>query len=308
MSKESGLGLKYWKTSQTFPGEHIKQQWAEGKSITSVAYGGGLWAVITSKGVPYGSQTYSLSAKFPDEFVKQYWNDGHHITSMAYGHGHWAVVMSIDSGFRWQSWKTSVEFPNDWIKEHWDKGYDITSVTHGAGLWGVVMSKQLRDDPDKKGFLGVAVVDAKDGQKGALVDDTVADSPAAKAGIQKHDVIVAIDGVTTGDSTEMLDRVKTYAAGKSIQVRIIREGKTKDLRVTLGGVTLSVERHYGAQYWETRSLFPVQFVEDRWDDGHYITSIGFGGGLWAVVMSKEDVPQISKVPDLPADYFYELEP
>ena len=86
---------------------------------------------------------------------------------MAYGRGHWAVVMSTESGFSLQSWKTSSQFPEDWVKEHWDKGYDITSVAYGGGLWGVVMSKQLREDPTQKGFLGVAVIDAKEGQKGA---------------------------------------------------------------------------------------------------------------------------------------------
>ena len=69
------------------------------------------------------------------------------------------------------------------------------------------------------------------GQSGSGV---VADGPAAKAGVQDGDIITAIDG-TTLDASHPLDLVMSQLApGKTVTLKILRNGQTVEASVTLG--------------------------------------------------------------------------
>ncbi len=94
-----------------------------------------------------------------------------------------------------------------------------------------------------RGWLGVTIqgltpelaksFDIKE-DKGALVTDVVKDSPAQKAGFKRGDLIVEFDGKTVRDETSLRNMVANTPPGKTVQVRIIRDGKEKILTVTLG--------------------------------------------------------------------------
>ena len=67
--------------------------------------------------------------------------------------------------------------------------------------------------------------------KGLLVLDVVPDSPAAKAKIQQHDVVLKVgktDVGTIGHLTQAVQEAKT----KAVSVQIIRKGKRQTLKVT----------------------------------------------------------------------------
>ena len=62
----------------------------------------------------------------------------------------------------------------------------------------------------------------------------VADSPAAKAGLQPGDIITSIEG-TTLDATHTLDQVVAgFAPGQTVKLSVLRGGQTQDISVTLG--------------------------------------------------------------------------
>jgi len=94
-----------------------------------------------------------------------------------------------------------------------------------------------------RGWLGVTIqrltpelaksFDIKE-DRGALVTDVVKDSPAEKAGFKRGDLIVEFDGKMVKDETSLRNMVADTPPGKSVQVKIVRDGKEKILSVTLG--------------------------------------------------------------------------
>lgn len=68
---------------------------------------------------------------------------------------------------------------------------------------------------------------------GALVADVMKDSPAEKGGIKQGDVIIEFGGKKIRDMHELPRIVGSTEVGKEVTVKIIREGKEIDLKVTI---------------------------------------------------------------------------
>jgi Do/DeqQ family serine protease len=67
--------------------------------------------------------------------------------------------------------------------------------------------------------------------EGALVNDVLAGTPAATAGIRRGDVIVSIDGKPISLPADMQDRVTGLAPGTAVRVGLIRDGKPAEFTV-----------------------------------------------------------------------------
>src|SRR5215467_13058516 len=63
--------------------------------------------------------------------------------------------------------------------------------------------------------------------KGALVTEPMADSPAAKVGIQSRDVITAVNGNPVKDARDFVTQIGGMAPGAAVNVTIWREGAEK---------------------------------------------------------------------------------
>jgi len=94
-----------------------------------------------------------------------------------------------------------------------------------------------------RGWLGVAVQEVTPamGQAldlktpaGALVSDVQDGSPAAKAGLQRGDVIVELDGKPVSDSRSLRIHVAESAPGTVVKLGVTRDGKRADVTATLG--------------------------------------------------------------------------
>jgi len=59
-------------------------------------------------------------------------------------------------------------------------------------------------------------------------------SPAAAAGLRAGDVILAVGGRPVRRGAELQDYIQRYRAGDEVSLRIAREGRRLELRVTLG--------------------------------------------------------------------------
>ena len=69
---------------------------------------------------------------------------------------------------------------------------------------------------------------------GARVDQIVADSPAAKAGLQVGDVITAIGGTQIDQTHSLSDLVQQKKPGDSVALAVTRGTQTLTINVTLG--------------------------------------------------------------------------
>jgi serine protease Do len=69
---------------------------------------------------------------------------------------------------------------------------------------------------------------------GVLVADVIDGTPAQKAGLMDGDVILGIDGENVATTSELSRRVASYQPGKKVDLKVQRDGKTRNLTVTLG--------------------------------------------------------------------------
>ena len=85
-----------------------------------------------------------------------------------------------------------------------------------------------------RGWLGVSVEGAGEGQAGVVIAGVERNGPAAKAGLRQGDVVVAVNGVHV-DSTRALTRaVAATPPGSSVQLEVKRGQRTASLAVTVG--------------------------------------------------------------------------
>ena len=105
------------------------------------------------------------------------------------------------------------------------------------------VAQLIRSGSVTRGFLGVsslqnvttdlaAALGRKDAN-GVLVGDVVAESPAAHAGIQPQDIVVAVNGAAVADVRELTRTVAALRPGSKANVKVVRDGSEKTFSVTL---------------------------------------------------------------------------
>jgi Do/DeqQ family serine protease len=106
-----------------------------------------------------------------------------------------------------------------------------------------VMAQLVKGGAVRRGQLGVTVqgVSSEIAKslglptvQGALVSSVVPDSPAAKAGVERGDVITSFGGAPVEDSNSLRNHVAETAPGSPVTLRVFRRGQEKELRTTLG--------------------------------------------------------------------------
>lgn len=72
-----------------------------------------------------------------------------------------------------------------------------------------------------------------DKPRGALVGSVDSDGPAAKAGVRSGDVIISYDGHAINDSSELPPLVGNTPVGRTVEMKVLRDGKEVTLRPTI---------------------------------------------------------------------------
>jgi serine protease Do len=88
-----------------------------------------------------------------------------------------------------------------------------------------VLSQELT--PELKKQLNVSV------DKGAVVMQVLPESPAARAGLHKDDVITAVNDQAVGNPEELRAAIQKLEPGKETTLKVNRGGETKEIKVQL---------------------------------------------------------------------------
>jgi serine protease Do len=78
--------------------------------------------------------------------------------------------------------------------------------------------------------------------RGALIGDVTPDSPAQKAGLEKGDIILDINGKPVNNSAELRMHVSLMAPGTKVSVKVFRDGAEKTLPLTLAEMPTETAR------------------------------------------------------------------
>jgi serine protease Do len=106
-----------------------------------------------------------------------------------------------------------------------------------------VMDQILKNGKVVRGYIGVGIQEVTPSlakafhvppETGALVGSVEHDSPGAKAGLQRGDVITELDGQPISGPNDLRLRVGTMTPGTTVQLKILRNGEAREMTLTLG--------------------------------------------------------------------------
>jgi len=163
----------------------------------------------------------------------------------------------------------------------------------------VRMRRMDANDPEaaNRGWLGVSlghVPDAVAAQlnvedDGVMILNVVEDSPADRAGLEAHDIIVSVAGENVeGDVGRATEIIRERKPGDAVQVVVVREGQPQTLNVTLGS---RVEM--GAAAWKFRHA-PGEVEESIRTHGRMLQKDA--NGNWVM----KDLGNLADLSNLPA--------
>jgi len=128
------------------------------------------------------------------------------------------INTAIVQGGQGIGFATPIQLAKSVLEQLKEKG----KVTRG---WLGVYIQRLT--PEAAENLGIS------GRRGALVSDVTSGGPAEKAGIRSGDVIVGFNGKEIRDEHDLPQAVASTKPGKSVDVRLLREGKEMSVAVMI---------------------------------------------------------------------------
>jgi serine protease Do len=99
-------------------------------------------------------------------------------------------------------------------------------------------------------------------ESGALVGDVTAGSPAEKAGIKPGDIIVEFDGKTIKEMSELPRLVAAVPVGKTVDVKVLREGKPLVFKVQIQELEDRKMASKGSPDKEMLGIFVQEFTPE----------------------------------------------
>ncbi|HEY3066143.1 MAG TPA: trypsin-like peptidase domain-containing protein [Methylomirabilota bacterium] len=112
-----------------------------------------------------------------------------------------------------------------------------------ANLVTMLMPQLLTKGRVEWGWLGVSIAEVTDEEverfklreaKGVLVRGVMPGEPADKGGLKANDIIVALDGTPLDGPRDLQRVVSSTPVGKRMRVSLLRDGREKEVEVTIG--------------------------------------------------------------------------
>ena len=130
-----------------------------------------------------------------------------------------------------------------------------------------IMEQILKTGKVSRGYLGIMIQEVTPdlakafnlpSAQGALVGDVTADSPGAKAGLQKGDVITTLNGQPISDYSDLRLRVSQSAPGTVVKMDILRNGQKQQITATLGEVPEKAQTAENKEEGQAQEMEGVQ--------------------------------------------------
>ncbi len=115
-------------------------------------------------------------------------------------------------------------------------------------------------------------------ERGVLLSDIVADSPAAKAGLKANDVVTEVNGQRVEGAAQFRRMMREIPPGRAAQLTVWRDGKAQSISVTLGKAE---ERHHA---WA--QAFPSRNFAFRMPDMPEMPHVEWDGGAIFIARPK----------------------
>ena len=129
------------------------------------------------------------------------------------------------------------------------------SVLSGVGGW--IMGHDLARREAQAEFATASATQLDLPPLGVLVTRLDRTGPAARAGIQRGDTIIAIDGTPVQDPRDLRDRLRDYQVGDTVRLSVVREMGTEDINVRLAPFPNDNHRPYLGIYYTARAEEPA---------------------------------------------------
>lgn len=120
----------------------------------------------------------------------------------------------------------------------------------------------------RRGWMGVSVQDMSqellrhfhlDRPTGVVVREVARGSPADRAGIQRGDVLLAIDGQEVASKSQYRQRASSYSVGNTMKIAVLRDGRERTFRVKVQ----SIPKRHIAEFVGRRLGLRVIDIDDR---------------------------------------------
>jgi len=157
------------------------------------------------------------------------------------------------------------------------KGEDLSVITEKGirrGFEDSNFNMFKNWDGAKKTFLGVTTESVNDGVK---ITDVSKNSPAEKAGLKAGDIITKLGNKNISNPEELMEAVTAFKPRQEVTIFYKRDGKTRDVKTTLGERSMSRSfsftnndgdgRNFNFKMPEIAPFSPQPFVMG-WDNGH----------------------------------------
>lgn len=153
-----------------------------------------------------------------------------------------------------------------------------TNTGVGQGVGFAIPANMLRHSVEqliefqevRRGYLGVIIETVDDGMaetfgydgQGVLIDDVLADGPAAGAGIERGDIIIAVDDRDVVTDTQLRHLIARYAPGSTVDITVFRDGEEHHIEVTLDKLPRGrISRRSSSPGGDGRDALPDELFE-----------------------------------------------
>lgn len=151
-------------------------------------------------------------------------------------------------------------------------GYQGIGFAIPSNMVKNVMDSIINQGRVVRGWLGVQIqpltlelvkqLGLKD-ESGVLLVDVVEGGPAEKGGLKRYDVIVEYDGKKTDNPFHFKNMVAATRPGKTVEIKIIRNGNLLTAKVTIGELPIEPQIVSPAQFDNSLRGVSVQEVTDE---------------------------------------------